>query len=130
MWRLMFVGLLIVAPSAQTFAWGDDGHRIVCEIAFLEMAPATRAEVEALIATDQQGPAISVQWGLGADRCRHAHPCTVPSIDRSFAAASLATARAVSIVPRVGLMSKAPGVRRRTATATSLPLCKSKASIP
>jgi hypothetical protein len=54
MWRLMLVGSLIAAPCAQALAWGDDGHRIVCEIAMLEMAPTTRAEVEALIATDQQ----------------------------------------------------------------------------
>ena len=41
MWRLMFAGLLLAAPCAQALAWGDDGHRIVCEIAFLEMAPTT-----------------------------------------------------------------------------------------
>ena len=34
---------------------------------------------------------------------------------------SLATVRAVSMVPSVELMSKAPGVRRRTAAASSLP---------
>src|SRR3954463_8307703 len=54
MWRLMLAGSLIAAPGAQALAWGDDGHRIVCEIALLEMAPTTRAEVEELIATDQQ----------------------------------------------------------------------------
>ena len=54
MWRVLFAGVLCAAPLSTALAWGDDGHRIVCEIAFLEMAPATRAEVEALMATDQQ----------------------------------------------------------------------------
>ena len=68
MWRLMFAGAFIAAPCAQALAWGDDGHRIVCEIAFLEMAPATRAEVEALIATDPQ-------FATFADSCTWAdHP--------------------------------------------------------
>jgi hypothetical protein len=106
MWRLMFVGLSIAAPSAQAFAWGDDGHRIVCEIAFLEMAPATRAEVEALIATDQQFATFpdSCVWadhprkrddehyvnlprdadGLGVDQCPLADRCVVSSIKKDM----------------------------------------------
>ena len=52
MYRIAAACALAFVPPSHALAWGDEGHRIVCEIAFLEMAPATRAEVEALIATD------------------------------------------------------------------------------
>jgi hypothetical protein len=114
MWRLMLVGSLIAAPCAQALAWGDDGHRIVCEIAMLEMAPTTRAEVEALIATDQQFTAYpgACTWAdhprkrddehyvnlprgaadLGAEPCPLADRCVVSSIDRDRAVLSSPTA--------------------------------------
>jgi hypothetical protein len=38
---LLTVGALAVATSTQALAWGDEGHRIVCEIAFREAAPTT-----------------------------------------------------------------------------------------
>lgn len=47
---------------------------------------------------------------------------------RSLAAASCATACAVSLVPSVELRSNAPRVRRRTAAATTLPDSESNAS--
>ncbi len=40
----------VAAPAA--FAWGDAGHRIVCKIAYLELKPAVRKQVDALIALD------------------------------------------------------------------------------
>lgn len=43
------VALLAPLPA---LAWGHHGHQLVCEIAFQEMAPATRAEVERLIRLD------------------------------------------------------------------------------
>jgi hypothetical protein len=36
----------------QAFAWGDPGHRIVCQIAYLELKPEIRSRVDALIAID------------------------------------------------------------------------------
>ena len=120
MWRLMFAGAFIAAPCAQALAWGDDGHRIVCEIAFLEMAPATRAEVEALIATDPQVAtfADSCTWadhprkrddehyvnlprdagGLGAEACPLADRCVVTAVEKDVATLSSPTA---SEVPRL-----------------------------
>ena len=114
MWRLMFAGAFIAAPCAQALAWGDDGHRIVCEIALLEMAPATRAEVEALIATDPQFASFadSCAWadhprkrddehyvnlprdagGLGAEACPLADRCVVSAIEKDMAALSSPTA--------------------------------------
>ncbi len=37
-------------PAA--FAWGDAGHQIVCEIAYRELKPAAKAQVDALMAID------------------------------------------------------------------------------
>ncbi len=44
---LMFVLLPLTAS-----AWGEDGHRIVCQIAFDELTPAASAEVNRLLALD------------------------------------------------------------------------------
>lgn len=55
-WRLALVlfaaaaSQLAAAPEA--FAWGDAGHRIVCQLAYLELTPAAKAKVDALIALD------------------------------------------------------------------------------
>jgi hypothetical protein len=54
------LGLLAIAAAAalqlataqQAFAWGDVGHKIVCELAYLELTPAAKAKVDALIALD------------------------------------------------------------------------------
>jgi len=114
MWRFVVAGGLVVLPCAQVLAWGDDGHRIVCEIASLEMAPATRAEVEALIATDPQFAdfAGSCAWadhprkrdddhyvnlprdagGLGAEACPLADRCVVTAVEKDVATLSSPTA--------------------------------------
>src|SRR4051812_35280368 len=51
--RLAAGVLLLLAPAPEALAWGDTGHEIICEIAFRELAPATREKVKALIRTDQ-----------------------------------------------------------------------------
>ncbi len=54
--RFLFVllaslGLVLVQPS-EARAWGELGHKIVCEIAYRLATPAARAEVRRLIALD------------------------------------------------------------------------------
>lgn len=44
-----FAFLIFLAPS-QARAWGESGHYTVCEIAYLNLTPAARAEVDRLIA--------------------------------------------------------------------------------
>jgi len=38
-------------PSAA-FAWGDIGHRVICQIAYKELKPEIKARVDALVAID------------------------------------------------------------------------------
>jgi hypothetical protein len=52
MWRMVAVVLLSLAPSSQALAWGKEGHRLVCRIAFDEASPTTRDAISALIAKD------------------------------------------------------------------------------
>lgn len=44
----------LVAFCGQAWAWGDEGHKIVCEIAFRLAQPDTRAAVAKLIQSDTQ----------------------------------------------------------------------------
>ncbi len=51
-------GLFLLAAAVSQFAapqalaWGDAGHKIVCQLAYLELTPAAKAKVDALIALD------------------------------------------------------------------------------
>jgi S1/P1 Nuclease len=38
----------------RALAWGDAGHKIVCQVAYLELTPAARTKVDALIALGPQ----------------------------------------------------------------------------
>ena len=57
MHRLMvalFVLFLWAGIAPEVHAWGDTGHRIICEIAFQELNPTARAEVKRLIRLDPE----------------------------------------------------------------------------
>jgi hypothetical protein len=43
--------LLILTPSIA-FAWGETGHRVVCQIAYEELLPQARVELDRLLALD------------------------------------------------------------------------------
>jgi hypothetical protein len=51
--RLTVAALAVFAAPA-VFAWGQVGHRIVADLAQRQLNPATRAEVERLLKTEQQ----------------------------------------------------------------------------
>jgi nuclease S1 len=51
---LVAVALALVAGSGNAWAWGDTGHKIVCEIAFRLAAPDTRAAVRKLVRSDTE----------------------------------------------------------------------------
>ncbi|MEM7432298.1 MAG: S1/P1 nuclease [Pseudomonadota bacterium] len=48
---LVIVALLLVMPKPVN-AWGETGHRVVCQIAYDEISDAARTEVDRLIALD------------------------------------------------------------------------------
>lgn len=56
-WALCAWGmaLLAVLVPRSACAWGDEGHRIVAQIAEHYLKPAVRARVQALLATDSSG---------------------------------------------------------------------------
>ena len=43
--------LLVLFPSFA-FAWGETGHRVVCQIAYDELLPDARVELDRLLALD------------------------------------------------------------------------------
>jgi hypothetical protein len=111
---LLTVGALAVATSTQALAWGDEGHRIVCEIAFREAAPTTQDAITALIATDGHFTRFSdaCTWpdhprqrttehyfnllryapGLADDTCPPTGQCVVSAIELDFGRLSLPAA--------------------------------------
>jgi hypothetical protein len=51
--RLIVALLLVLFPiSSDAWAWGDQGHKIVCEIAMRLVQPTTRAEIQKLISNE------------------------------------------------------------------------------
>jgi hypothetical protein len=47
---VLLIAIFGVAWTSTSFAWGDSGHRTVCEIAWRNLTPTTRAEVLRLLA--------------------------------------------------------------------------------
>ena len=45
--------------SSDAWAWGDQGHKVVCEIAMRLVQPNTRAERQKLISTDDRFDSFS-----------------------------------------------------------------------
>jgi hypothetical protein len=52
--RVLAALVVLFAISSDAWAWGDQGHRVICEIAFRLAQPNTRAEIRKLIGTDEQ----------------------------------------------------------------------------
>ena len=85
--------LVLVSQGGNANAWGDEGHKIVCEIAFRLSQPDTRGAVRKLIRSDTEFDTFSESCefpdhprkraseyflnlarnspGLTSDECRH-----------------------------------------------------------
>ena len=50
--RLALILATFFAMTCNAWAWGDEGHRIVCEIAMRLAVSSTRAEIRRLIKTN------------------------------------------------------------------------------
>lgn len=68
--------LLVVASAPPAFAWGDNGHRMVCEIAWQRLTPGARQMVREIRRGDPN-PGRSFAWSCTwADEVRNARPGT------------------------------------------------------
>src|SRR5438045_1500810 len=66
---LLALGLALCAPAR---AWGPDGHRIVCAIAWEDLSPAARSHAALILAVqDREAFAESCPW---ADTYTARHP--------------------------------------------------------
>lgn len=82
--------LLLVLPSLA-FAWGETGHRVVCQIAYDELLPAARAELDRLLRldTDFENFADSCLFADYPERIRwQDHFVNMPRSARAIATAS------------------------------------------
>jgi S1/P1 Nuclease len=52
--RLSFAFFSVLASYGSAFAWGDLGHKVICDIAFRVALPETRSEIRRLIQNDTQ----------------------------------------------------------------------------
>jgi hypothetical protein len=93
------------AMSSPAFAWGDVGHRVICQIAYEELKPEIKSRVDALVAIDpkfrtfpdgctwpdvfprQRPPEHFVDLPRTAKGIEVAHPC--PVADRCVISAIL-----------------------------------------
>jgi hypothetical protein len=57
--RLLLILASLFAMTGDAWAWGDTGHKVVCEIAMRLAAPSTRAEILRLIQTDREFASFS-----------------------------------------------------------------------
>jgi hypothetical protein len=104
------LGLLAIVLSlgmpSDCRAWGDEGHKVVCEIAMRLVQPNTRAEIQKLISTDERFNSFSdsCTWpdhprqrasehflnlardsdGLHSETCPGASACVVTAIQKDF----------------------------------------------
>ena len=112
--KLSFVAtLLCFLITGRAFGWGDEGHKVVCEIAISQVKPSTHAAITELIRADGEFDSFSdaCTWpdhprkrapehfvnlsrdasGLTND-CGVSAPCVVTAIGKDFAVLSDKTA--------------------------------------
>jgi hypothetical protein len=52
--HILIALVVLLRPSSDAWAWGDEGHKVVCELAFRLAKPRTQAEMQRLIKTDTE----------------------------------------------------------------------------
>jgi S1/P1 Nuclease len=98
--------LAVIGGTSDCWAWGDQGHKVICEIALRLVQPNTRAEIQKLISNDDRFTSFSdaCTWpdhprqrasehfvnlprdsdGLHAETCPGASACIVTAIRKDF----------------------------------------------
>jgi hypothetical protein len=104
--RVLAALVVLFAISSDAWAWGDQGHKVICEMAMRLVQPSTRAEILKLISNDQQFNTFSDSciWpdhprqrasehfvnlprdsdGLHSESCPGAAACVVTAIKKDF----------------------------------------------
>ena len=105
--RHILLALVVLFPiSSDAWAWGDGGHKVICEIAMRLIHPSTRAEIQKLISSDDRFDPFSdaCTWpdhprqrasehflnlprdsdGLHSEICPGASACVVTAIKKDF----------------------------------------------
>jgi hypothetical protein len=105
--RHILLALMLLFPiSSDAWAWGDEGHKVVCEIALRLVQPNTRVEIQKLISNDDRFDSFSdsCTWpdhprqrasehflnlprdsdGLSSETCPGASACVVTAIRKDF----------------------------------------------
>lgn len=113
--RHILLALVMLFPiSSEAWAWGDEGHKVICEMAFRLAQPSTRAEIQRLIRTDTEFDRFSdaCTWpdhprkraaehfvnlardsnGLTSDICPGTHECVLSAIRKDAAVLSSSSA--------------------------------------
>ena len=58
--RHILLALVVLFPiSGDAWAWGDEGHKVICEIAMRLVQPNTRAEIQKLMSNDERFTSFS-----------------------------------------------------------------------
>jgi hypothetical protein len=76
---IFLVMLALVSQCGNANAWGDERHKIVCEIAFRLAQPDTRSAVRKLIRS-------YTEFDTFSESCRDWHLCSTASLGKRFAA--------------------------------------------
>jgi hypothetical protein len=103
----ILIALVVLFPiSSDAWAWGDQGHKVICQIALRLVHPSTRVEIEKLISTDERFTSFSdsCTWpdhprqrasehfvnlprdsaGLSSETCPGAAACVVTAIKKDL----------------------------------------------
>ena len=67
--RKTFVVLALLESESNAFAWSQEGHRIVCRIAYDLLTPEEQGKVDALTKAYKTPPGTDLQIASYADAC-------------------------------------------------------------
>jgi hypothetical protein len=103
---VLLVAVLLIGAGRDALAWGDQGHKVICEIAQRLVKPNTRVEIQKLISTDERFNCFSdaCTWpdhprqrasehflnlprnsdGLHSETCPGASACVVTAIGKDL----------------------------------------------
>src|ERR1700734_589808 len=76
--RAALVVVAMTSVSAQSWAWGREGHRLVADVAMHFLTPAAQAQIAELLAADSRSKETLSDVAPWADEYRQDHPESAP----------------------------------------------------